>query len=325
MPVRATTAALILTVVWLPTIAGTASAQGPRGPALPASQGDSSAPIEISADRLEVLQNERVATFDGNVDAAQGDWRLRSEKLRVYYAATESGARPTISRLDASGQVRMTTADEAASGDEATYSVETGAIVMTGNVEITSRGNSVRGRHLVSNRNTGYSTLSGGRIQGRFVPTPAASGRTARPATGPATSGPISVNANALDVQQNSQTARFYGSVEAEQADLRLRADVLHIHYNSQDRGNQQAVSRIDANGNVFVSTGTETAKGDDGVYDVARGLVTLTGDVVLTREGNVIRGRQLVVDLVSGQSQFDAAAGGGRVQGLFTPGGPRP
>ena len=53
---------------------------------------DSKLPIEITADSLEVLQDDKVATFLGNVDAVQGDLVLNSDQLRVHYRATEAAA-----------------------------------------------------------------------------------------------------------------------------------------------------------------------------------------------------------------------------------------
>ena len=48
-------------------------------------QHDSSLPIEITADSLEVLQDQKIATFAGNVDAVQGDLVLSADQLRVHY------------------------------------------------------------------------------------------------------------------------------------------------------------------------------------------------------------------------------------------------
>ncbi|MGI9449125.1 MAG: LptA/OstA family protein, partial [Geminicoccaceae bacterium] len=46
---------------------------------------DQTLPIEISADSLEVAQEDRIATFAGNVDAIQGDLVLSADTLKVHY------------------------------------------------------------------------------------------------------------------------------------------------------------------------------------------------------------------------------------------------
>jgi len=135
---------------------------------------------------------------------------------------------------------------------------------------------------------------------------------------------PIQIDADSLEVQQNEQMAVFRGNVQATQGEVRLRADELRVHYRG-DAARPQARSagpasgnivRIDALGHVFVSSPSETAQGDVGVYDVPRRVITLNGNVVLTRGANVLRGNQLVMDMDSGRSQFS----GGRVRALIDP-----
>jgi len=139
---------------------------------------------------------------------------------------------------------------------------------------------------------------------------------------------PIEINADRLEVQQDRQLAIFRGNVEAAQGEMRLRADRLTVHYlaarSGQSRGGPAdpggAVSRIEAEGNVFVSSPQETAQGAAGIYDVLRKEIVLTGQVVLTRGDNVIRGDRLVLNLASGQSRVEGGGTGGRVRGLFLP-----
>lgn len=139
---------------------------------------------------------------------------------------------------------------------------------------------------------------------------------------------PIEINADRLEVQQDRQVAIFRGNVEATQGAIRLRADELKVYYRAADRAQKQqdppapggSISRIDAIGNVFVSSPEEVAQGAAGTYDVLRKEIVLTGEVVLTRGANVIRGDRLVLNLLTGHSRVEANAAGGRVRGLFQP-----
>jgi lipopolysaccharide export system protein LptA len=144
------------------------------------------------------------------------------------------------------------------------------------------------------------------------------------------TSQPIEINADSLEVQQDRQIAIFTGNVDAVQGEMRLRADTLRVHYRGGD-GNQgevegdvgATISRIDADGNVFISSPRETAEGSQGLYDVEKGVITLIGSVVLTRGDNVIRGDRVVLDLATGRSRMESVAPGGaqeRVRALFVP-----
>jgi len=82
-------------------------------------------------------------------------------------------------------------------------------------------------------------------------------------------------------------------------------------------------ISRIDAQGNVIVSTATDIGRGDYGVYNADTGLVTLLGNVTITRGDNAIRGQYAVVDLNNNVSRMMPTAGkpgspASRVEGLF-------
>ena len=140
---------------------------------------------------------------------------------------------------------------------------------------------------------------------------------------------PIEINADSLEVQQEKQVAIFNGNVDAVQGDLRLKADQLKVWYRQAEKGDKAgkppapgatptgAIVRIDAIGHVFVSSPTQTAQGEVGVYDVDQRVITLNGRVVVTQEANVVRGDRLVMDLNSGQAKMD---GHSRVHGLFVP-----
>jgi lipopolysaccharide export system protein LptA len=146
------------------------------------------------------------------------------------------------------------------------------------------------------------------------------------------TSLPIEITADSLEVVQDRKIATFAGNVDAVQGDLVLSADQLRVHYGDDANAapgppGMGSIRRIEADGNVFLSSQRETAQGDAGVYDVASNRLTLEGAVVLTQEENVIRGQRLEIDLVSGRSQVFAAVpsteGGTapqRVRALFTP-----
>ena len=140
---------------------------------------------------------------------------------------------------------------------------------------------------------------------------------------------PIEILADSLEVQQEKQVAIFEGNVQVLQGELRLKAAKLKVHY-AENNGKKQAdgssppnIRKIDAEGNVFLSSPRETAKGDIGFYDVVNKKVQLTGNVVLTQGQSVLRGQKMTLDLVSGKSRIDGTGSGnspGRVKGIFVP-----
>ena len=129
----------------------------------------------------------------------------------------------------------------------------------------------------------------------------------------------IEITADTLEVRQSENVAVFEGSVNAVQGELVLNADTLTVYYREVQGGQGNlGVSRIDAEGNVVVSSPDETAQGQSGVYDVENGRIDLAGGVVLNRGNNIVRGEMLTMDLESGVSRV--AGGSTRVQGLFVP-----
>ncbi|MEH3108149.1 MAG: OstA family protein [Sphingomonas fennica] len=138
---------------------------------------------------------------------------------------------------------------------------------------------------------------------------------------------PVDVSADRIELQDRADRAVFSGNVRVVQAEMTIEAARMTVAYSSAAGGDRQ-VQRIDAAGNVVVTSPTETARGNSGIYDLNRRLVTLIGNVRLTRGPNSVNGGRLVIDLTTGRSTVDgnrvgaeagAAGGGGRVTGRFT------
>ncbi len=138
---------------------------------------DTSLPIEITADSLEVQQEAQIAVFRGNVDAVQGDLNLRADQLNVHYR-TNSENHNTISLIEANGNVFLSTPTELAQGDKSDYNVDADTIELTGSVVLIRGENVIRGDRLEIDLATGRSrVLSGGleaggdgRVKALFVP-----------------------------------------------------------------------------------------------------------------------------------------------------------
>jgi lipopolysaccharide export system protein LptA len=155
---------------------------------------------------------------------------------------------------------------------------------------------------------------------------------------------PVKIESDSLEVRDKSQQATFIGKVKLTQGDVILQCARLVIFYEDgsaapaqQKKGQQtaqksgaglggggQQIKRAEAKGDVLVTQKDQTAKGDNGVFDVKANTVTLTGNVVVTQGTNVLRGDRMVVDLTtsvarveSGQSKTGERQ---RVEGLFSP-----
>jgi len=132
---------------------------------------------------------------------------------------------------------------------------------------------------------------------------------------------PVDVAADRIEVQDRADRAIFAGNVKVRQGTLTLDTARLTVAYSS---GGGIQIRRLDAAGGVTVTSPSETARGNFGVYDLDARLITLVGDVRLVREGSTINGARLLIDLQSGRAVIDGGApgvgqSGGRVTGRFT------
>ncbi|MFD2173123.1 lipopolysaccharide transport periplasmic protein LptA [Rhodobacter lacus] len=130
------------------------------------------------------------------------------------------------------------------------------------------------------------------------------------------TSEPVEVTADSLAVNQTDGNAVFTGNVLITQGPMRLKAERVQVQYGSADR---RSISELQASGGVTLVTAAEAAESREAVYDVAKGAVVMTGDVILTQGENVLSGQRLDVDLKTGTGTMQ-----GRVRTILQP-GPQP
>lgn len=155
-----TRAALVVLALSLPWF-GAASAQ--NAVTFGAIKADPSAPVEIAADQLAINQGDGTATFSGHVVIVQGAMRMGADEVRVEYgpeAAKPDGPRK-IERLLATGNVTLTSGQDTAGADSATYAVGSGQVEMSGNVLLTQAGSTIAGQALTVDLRSGTGQMSG--------------------------------------------------------------------------------------------------------------------------------------------------------------------
>jgi lipopolysaccharide export system protein LptA len=136
---------------------------------------NSNAPIDLSADRLEVQERADRAMFSGNVKVRQDELTLDTTRLTVAYA---SSGGVQIKRLDASGGVTVRSPSETASGAFGIYDLDRKLITLVGNVVLRRQGSQISGQRLVIDLDSGRAVIdggpagvgqSGGRVTGHFT------------------------------------------------------------------------------------------------------------------------------------------------------------
>jgi len=264
-------------------------------------RGGSGAPIEITAQNgIEWDRDARRYVASGNAIATQGDTSVRGDRLVAWYRDAAAGG-TEIYRYEAIGNVRFETPTQRVEGDRGIFDVDSEVVVVTG-----------RALRLTTPTDT----------------------LTAR---------------DTLEYWSARDIAVARGNAMVVSGERRMTADVMTAHFQQQPRagaaraqpqartpprggtrpapqnagtGGDQRLQRVEAFGNVHVSTPTEIARGDRGVYNMQTSIAQLAGNVRLTRGDNQMAGDFGEVNMNTGLSRLLSApgAGDGRVRGLLIP-----
>ncbi|KII17517.1 LptA/OstA family protein [Phaeobacter sp. S60] len=121
---------------------------------------DPSQPVEVTAETLDVNQADGSARFIGDVVIIQGVMRLSANDVLVIYKQDETG-KTGVERLEATGDVILVNGPDAAEADKAEYTIDSGTVVMTGNVLLSQSTGTLTSNRLVVDLTTGTASLSG--------------------------------------------------------------------------------------------------------------------------------------------------------------------
>jgi lipopolysaccharide transport protein LptA len=152
-------------------------------------------PIEITADRLVSRGDQNYAEFIGNVEAAQGNFSIRSDTLKITYRRSAgTGTQGTtdtdsIEKIEAIGRVKIKSDNRRAETDRAEYRLQDEVIELTGeNSFLTDGKNTLTGSKITWHRKTGEITVVGSdqkRVKAVFYSTKSLAPQTQNPAGDP--------------------------------------------------------------------------------------------------------------------------------------------
>ncbi|GGB24401.1 hypothetical protein GCM10011380_12450 [Sphingomonas metalli] len=126
---------------------------------------NTAAPIDFSADRIELQDRADRVVLAGNVSVKQTEMTLNAARMTVAYTGEVVGGNPQVSRLDASGGVTVRRPDQTAKSQYAIYDLNRRVITMLGAVSLTQGGgNTVNGGRLTINLDTGRAVIDGSSV-----------------------------------------------------------------------------------------------------------------------------------------------------------------
>ena len=256
---------------------------------------DSGKPIGIEASQgVEWQQNNRLYIARGNARATRGDDSVYADTLYAFYRAAQPQPVSTGPRKGS---------DPFSGGSTDIYRLEA-----DGNVRFTTPTQTVYGDHAVYDVDQAVLVVTGKNLR-MVTPRDQVTAR------------------DALEWYDRKQMGVARGNALAVRDDRRVRGDILTTTMQKPAHGPAH-ISRIDAHGNVVVSSSDQVARGDAGVYNLDTGIATLQGHVRLTRGDNELRGNYGVVDMNNHVSRLltappsvrPGAAPPARVEGLLVP-----
>ncbi len=263
----------------------------------------SSQPIEITArDGIEWDRDAQRYVANGDAAARQDGTTVYADKLIAWYRQAATGG-TEIFRYEAQGNVRIANETQTVYGDRGIYDIDSQTMVVTGkqlrlvtpNDTLTARDTlEYHGARDVAVARGNAMVVSGTRRMTADVMT--------------AYFGPANQPARPQAQQRNQRNQRAQPAAQT-----------------SSNSTENQRLKRVESFGNVHVSTPTEIARGDRGVYNMETSIAQLAGNVRLTRGDNQLAGDFAEVNNNTGISRLlsrPAAESGsdGRVRGLFTP-----
>ncbi|HKT16430.1 MAG TPA: LptA/OstA family protein [Stellaceae bacterium] len=263
---------------------------------------DNGKPISIQADNgVEWQQSNQVYIARGNAKATRGETSVSADTLYAYYRPA-----PASSTANASApEPALRGADALDTGSTQVYRIEA-----DGHVVFATPTQTAYGDHAIYDVDQALLVLTGKNLK---IVTPQDT-ITARDSFEWYDQKQIGVaRGDAVAVRQGPTPKSIRGDI--------LIAEVR--------KGDNQAthISKVDAHGNVILTSEDEVARSDAAVYNLDTGIATLTGHVSLTRGSNELRGEYGVVDtntnvarLLSAPPTATLAGPRPRVEGLFIP-----
>jgi len=116
-------------------------------------------PMEITSNRMEAFNENKLVVFSGNAMVKQGNKVFKSDKLLLYYkkepdkkekvGKIETEKYGDLEKVEAKGNVSLTQGQRMATGDEAIYFRDSGKVILTGNAMLSEGKNSIKGDRVI--------------------------------------------------------------------------------------------------------------------------------------------------------------------------------
>lgn len=126
----------------------------------------------------------------------------------------------------------------------------------------------------------------------------------------------VDVTSDKLEVEKQAEIAIFSGNVKAKYKDMTLTAHKVRVEYDSKAEGKQK-IKIIIATGDVVVIQQTDRVDAQYAEYHFAENEIIFKKDVTLNRNGNILKGDHLRIDLETKKAEIKSV-GKKRVKAIY-------
>jgi lipopolysaccharide export system protein LptA len=143
----------IIPVLFVFLLSALGAYAGDNPPLMPSGE-----PIEITSDRMEAFNKEKLVVFSGNATVTKGNAVIKADKLLLYYKdnddktdkkiTAETAKTGDLEKIEAKGNVCLTQEQRIAKGDEAIYYRDSNKIILTGNAVLNEGKSSIKGERV---------------------------------------------------------------------------------------------------------------------------------------------------------------------------------
>lgn len=123
------------------------------------------------------------------------------------------------------------------------------------------------------------------------------------------------IQADADDVTNTAGVTTLSGQVDVRQGETRILSDVMRIYGGATGVGSSTTsdISKIEATGNFYYLTPSQEVRGNNGVYLSNTDTFTVTGDVILLQDENVVTGETLIYNVSTEEARVVGTCKGRR------------
>lgn len=218
-------------------------------------------------DKVEYYASEQKLVASGNAVATKDDMKIKAAKLTGFY---DPAIKNKIARIEAAGNVELTSEQAQAFGDNLFYSVKTDSATLKGN-----------------------------------------------PARIKIPDADISAKGSIIYYQTERKAVASDGVIASDNKGNKVFADLMTAWF-TEDASNKLILDKIDIEQNLKIVGSDTEVTALRGTYYAQSGKIKLFDDVVISQNGNILKGDTAETDLNTGISKILSGGKSGRVSGVF-------